>query len=308
MQVRIRQTGQGISVTISKRYSNGGYGKMTDRYQIHIRRDYIGTLIAEDDIPVRIDLLDGLEAGVVPALLHYQYQEGQRVFDDPEQIMEWVESRCFDRGRMNLDEILQDMGLKEYDPWEMFKRQKGRMANDRLRIQKEEKRHWVYSDPHYNHKRIIEMSDRPFTDLQHMETEMIKRYNDIVDKDDIVYWLGDVSFAGKEVTRGIISKMHGYKILILGNHDWPKPREWWIDAGFDEVTKYPMIVRKQFILSHQPMPMSDLTYFNIHGHVHHETMDSMFHFNACVEVHDYKPVLLNEIEQMFYKRKKKFKG
>lgn len=280
---------------------------MTERYLIHANRDYIGTLTTEDDVPVKIELLDGLTEASVPALLYYQYKEGQRVFDDSELIMEWIESRCYDRGRMNLDEILADMGLKEYDAWQMFKRQKGRMANDRLRIQKEEKKHWVYSDPHYNHKRIIEMSQRPFEDLDHMESEMIKRYNNLVDKDDIVYWLGDVSFANKAITQGIISQMHGYKILILGNHDWHKPRQWWLDVGFDEVTKYPMIVRKLFILSHQPMPMSDMTYLNIHGHVHHDTLDSPFHFNACVEVHDYRPVLLNRIEQVFYERKKKFK-
>lgn len=109
---------------------------MTDRYLIRVRRKYIGTLIAENDIPVRVDLLDGLDTILVPALFHFQYLEGQRVFDDPDQVMEWVESRCFDRGRMNLNEILQDMGMQEYNAWEMFKRQKGRMANDRLGIQK----------------------------------------------------------------------------------------------------------------------------------------------------------------------------
>lgn len=122
--------------------------------------------------------------------------------------------------------------------------------------------------------------------------------------DDIVYWLGDVSFADKETTQGIITKMHGYKILIIGNHDWNRSRQWWLDAGFDEVTKYPITVRKQFILSHQPMPMSeDYTYFNVHGHVHQEPSPTEFHFNACVEVQDYKPILLDEIEQVFYERK-----
>jgi len=55
------------------------------------------------------------------------------------------------------------------------------------------------------------------------------------------------------------------------------------------------------------MPMNDLTYLNIHGHVHHETLDSPFHFNACVEVHGYRPVLLNDVEKEYYERKKKLK-
>lgn len=280
---------------------------MTERYLIHNNRDYIGVLLAEDDVPVKIELLDGLDEASVPALLYYQYQSGQRVFDDPELIMEWIESRCFDRGRMNLSEILVDMGLKEYDAWQIFKKMKGRMANDKLRIQKEEKKHWVYSDQHFRHQKINTMSNRGFDDIYHMESEMIKRYNALVAKDDIVYWLGDVSFANRDITRSIIEQMHGYKILILGNHDWHKPRQWWLDVGFQEVTKYPMIVRKLFILSHQPMPMNDMTYFNIHGHVHHDPLDSPFHFNACVEVHDYRPVLLNDVEKEFYERKKKFK-
>lgn len=171
-----------------------------------------------------------------------------------------------------------------------------------------DKRHWVYSDPHFNHKNIIEYGERPFTDLEEMQEVLIRRYNELVANDDIVYWLGDVGFCSKEIMTSIITRMHGYKILIMGNHDWHKSRNWFLDAGFTEVTKYPIIVRNQLILSHQPMPMSDdYTYFNIHGHVHQDTLDSQFHFNASVEVTEYRPVLLDKIEQVFYTKKKNYK-
>jgi len=42
-----------------------------------------------------------------------------------------LEDRCVPRTRYNIDEILKDMGMTEYNPFEFVKRTQGRMADDK---------------------------------------------------------------------------------------------------------------------------------------------------------------------------------
>lgn len=111
-----------------------------------------------------------------------------------------------------------------------------------------ELKHFVYSDPHFNHGNIIEYGKRPFGNIKEMESELIKRYNEVVSPIDIVYILGDFGFGTLEEISRILSQMNGYKILIMGNHDMNRKREWWLNAGFNEVSKHPIIVRGKYIL------------------------------------------------------------
>ena len=104
--------------------------------------------------------------------------------------------------------------------------------------------------------------------------EFIKRFNNIVKSNDITYFAGDIAtkeFIESGTLSVILSAMNGYKILILGNHDReisidPK---FWMEQGFDEVSTNPIVVEDFFIVSHEPMYMSNnMPYVNIFGHVH----------------------------------------
>lgn len=66
---------------------------------------------------------------------------------------------------------------------------------------------------------IIDFESRPFNDVEQMNEVMIENWNSVVNPDDKVFHLGDFSFLNKEATRAIVARLHGYKILILGNHD-----------------------------------------------------------------------------------------
>lgn len=152
---------------------------------------------------------------------------------------------------------------------------------------------YVYSDPHFNHANIIQMQSRPFSSVEEMNAHMITEFNSVVKPGDKVYLLGDV---GMGDIKSIIANLNGYKILIMGNHDRRHSRAFWLDAGFDEVHKDPILIQKQFILSHEPLLMSeDMPYLNIHGHTHSLTLESKKHINISVEQTQYKPILLNSI-------------
>jgi calcineurin-like phosphoesterase family protein len=81
----------------------------------------------------------------------------------------------------------------------------------------------------------------------------------------------------------------------MGNHDLMKVRDYY-EIGFEYVSKFPIIFKKHYILSHEPVFVNaNMPYFNIHGHMH-DNMNTLTKtdqtFCVSVERHDYKPVKL----------------
>ena len=152
------------------------------------------------------------------------------------------------------------------------------------------------SDHHFGHKQIIDFESRPFKDVDQMNESMIESWNSVVGSDDKVFHLGDFSFLNKDATHHIVERLNGYKILILGNHDRGRSRAWWLDTGFEEVSKYPLIYNDFFFLSHEPMYMNKhMPYVNVHGHIHGQKYEGNNHFNICVEHWNYKPLSFEQI-------------
>ena len=77
---------------------------------------------------------------------------------------------------------------------------------------------WFTSDQHFEHDRIIRFSERPFANTQHMNLELLRRYNTLVQSTDSAWFLGDVVF--KDEDEFCWPQMcNGTKTLIVGNHD-----------------------------------------------------------------------------------------
>ena len=51
---------------------------------------------------------------------------------------------------------------------------------------------WLTADQHFFHARIIEMTGRPFGSVQEMNEALIRNHNELVQPDDVVWFLGDV--------------------------------------------------------------------------------------------------------------------
>ncbi|AZN39772.1 metallophosphoesterase [Paenibacillus albus] len=152
------------------------------------------------------------------------------------------------------------------------------------------------SDHHFGHKHIIDFESRPFAAVDEMNEKMIESWNAVVGKQDKVFHLGDFSFLNQEKTKAIVSRLNGYKILILGNHDRGRTRAWWLEAGFDEVSEHPIIYKDFFFLSHEPMYMNKhMPYVNVHGHIHSQKYAGSSYFNVSVEHWDYTPITFEQI-------------
>lgn len=161
---------------------------------------------------------------------------------------------------------------------------------------------WYISDTHFGHANIIDYEGRPFKNAEEMDEAIIKNWNSVVSKEDMVFHLGDFSFRNKYDTSEIVSRLNGRIVLIKGNHDTHSDK-WYLEVGIYKVVQWPIIRHGFLILSHEPMYLEHSTpYRNIHGHVHGIEHDrgpilprEGYYFNACVEKINYTPVSLEYI-------------
>ena len=162
---------------------------------------------------------------------------------------------------------------------------------------------FVTSDWHLNHGNIIEYEKRPFKTVAEMNHAILKNWRETVGRHDTVFFLGDAFFhTPKEEAQMVVTSLPGKKVIVLGNHDRGKSTQWWRDVGFAEVYSYPIVYKKFFILSHEPLYVGPgMPYVNVHGHTHGESSDNPQKVNVCVEVTEYRPVSLDEIVARFQK-------
>jgi calcineurin-like phosphoesterase family protein len=78
---------------------------------------------------------------------------------------------------------------------------------------------WFTADFHFSHARIIELSNRPFKDVDEMDQTLIENFNSVVKPEDTVYALGDIALGKIATSLPLVGLLNGYKILSPGNHD-----------------------------------------------------------------------------------------
>ena len=77
------------------------------------------------------------------------------------------------------------------------------------------------SDLHHSHKNIVDFTDRGKVTTKELHNEwLINVWNYTVAKGDLVYHMGDLSFATKysEISE-FVSRLNGRIVLLKGNHD-----------------------------------------------------------------------------------------
>ena len=189
---------------------------------------------------------------------------------------------------------------------------------------------WFTSDHHFWHEGGIEYNERPFKTVEEMNEVLIKNWNESIKPEDKVYILGDFAFAGVAKTTAIIEQLNGYKILIMGNHDYRNHKpEKWQKLGMDVVKNCGRYVKDELtlMLSHFPyagymlddrkfvgMPdeciLDNKGEFLVHGHVHKGWKRRGKMINVGVDVWNFKPVsmqdIINEINE--YLKEKKYES
>ena len=105
---------------------------------------------------------------------------------------------------------------------------------------------YLTSDEHYGHRRIPELAERPFGDIEGMNAALVDGHNAVVkDSDDLTFHLGDFFFGarGEGQMAEVLRSLTGRHVLVAGNHDrcsvtatngWEHQRQY-IEAGFEAV-------------------------------------------------------------------------
>ena len=78
---------------------------------------------------------------------------------------------------------------------------------------------WFTADSHFSHTNIIKYCNRPFSNSQEMDDNLIKNWNSKVKKNDSVYHLGDVGLGNPIRLKHILDELNGTIYLIKGNHE-----------------------------------------------------------------------------------------
>jgi len=159
---------------------------------------------------------------------------------------------------------------------------------------------WVTSDSHFDHLNIIRFGGRPFKDVSHMNEELIKRWNAVVQPNDLVFHCGDVCWKADGVKH--LERLNGIVRYIPGNHDfrdtWKKLPRRHLCTGDDILHLAGHTEEAQFILSHYPLaewPGYYRQYVHLHGHTHRHYHGPGRVLNICVENTNYRPISLTEV-------------
>ena len=150
------------------------------------------------------------------------------------------------------------------------------------------------SDTHFHHTNMA--IKRGFADAETMNEHIVSQWNKVVSKKDVTLILGDITM--EKSNYQILNRLNGIKKVVLGNHDEPQ--------HIPELLKYVNSVCGMFkykelgqvFLTHCPIHPSELDYrvkYNIHGHVHENSLNDLRYINVSCEVIDYQPKLLIEL-------------
>ena len=165
---------------------------------------------------------------------------------------------------------------------------------------------YYISDTHFGHENVIWMCDRPFRDIDEMNSVLIERWNAKVKGNDTVYVLGDMFFRCAD-PESILIRLKGKKRLLIGNHDGSWMTK--IDASqyFESIDLMleTSIGNHGVTLCHYPL----LTWrhqkktYMIHGHIHNDTSSDFWPLirvrermlNAGVDINGFQPVSFEEL-------------
>ncbi len=162
------------------------------------------------------------------------------------------------------------------------------------------------ADPHFGHKNILTLCDRPYKTIEEMNLDLIQRWNGKVTGNDTIYVVGDMFFRAED-PESVLSQLKGKKHLIIGNHDGS-----WI--GKVDLNRYfkSFSLMEQFsngavglTLCHYPLltwKHQKRTYM-IHGHIHQDTEMEFWPLiaanehilNAGVDINNFEPVTFEEL-------------
>jgi len=154
-----------------------------------------------------------------------------------------------------------------------------------------------------------------------MDEALIENWNNVVGDTDVVYHLGDLALGPSDRWDGILKRLNGYKVFVVGNHDrifqgekerqrikWDEKYHEWFDEVYDNYENLTLADGTVVNLSHFPYDgdshgeeryrefrLVDEGVTLIHGHTHLKDIISRsnkgtIQIHVGADAHGYTPV------------------
>ncbi len=163
------------------------------------------------------------------------------------------------------------------------------------------------SDLHFGHENVIRFDKRPFRTVSEMDHILIQLWNSRVQKDDIVYILGDFAYRNERPPAWYLRQLPGKKHLLIGNHDHALLKDSSAVSYFESIEKMSRITDGNHHLCLCHFPICEWNgyrkgHLHIYGHIHNRKEDTFQimrsrtnAFNAGCMINHYMPVPLDEL-------------
>lgn len=169
------------------------------------------------------------------------------------------------------------------------------------------------ADLHLGHANIIKHCNRPFANVDEMDEGLIKNWNSVVARGDLVYLLGDFAMPEKQpnvpsmkIYARYFHQLNGKKVLVKGNHDHMSQEMY---NHFTDVHDLKdMRIDRQFMtLCHYPMKSWNRSFhgaYQFFGHVHGRLPDipHVLQMDVGVDCWDYTPVSWDKLKEVMDKK------
>jgi calcineurin-like phosphoesterase family protein len=140
---------------------------------------------------------------------------------------------------------------------------------------------WITSDHHFGHKAILSFTPKrckdngeDYKNIEEHDQDLIRKWNELVQPNDIVYYLGDFAYkCSMSYAQYIFWSLNGKKILISGNHDHKLANKF--TNSWEEICQIKRIEvtksnggKQLLLLGHRPFLTWESKCWHFHGHTH----------------------------------------
>lgn len=174
--------------------------------------------------------------------------------------------------------------------------------------------HWISSDWHLGHQRIMNILRPEFNDIKVMNETILFNMFENVRPGDQFYFLGDLIFTNYSWIETILNLIKDKRIhfhFILGNHDKKIPKKFLNEFASVNHMKNIKINDQKITLSHYPMISWNCSHWGawqLYGHHHRQEHAGDIpelgkQLNVNCEFHNFKPWNFEEIKEIMKNKK-----
>ena len=176
---------------------------------------------------------------------------------------------------------------------------------------------WITSDLHIQHDKEFIWKVRGFNSITEMNDAIVSRWNNLIDKEDDIYVLGDLMLGDSNKGIEYLKRLNGKIHIVLGNHDTTNREKLYRELpNVIEIAEVGIRLKYKkyhFIMTHYPMFTGNLDdesrglkarIINLCGHSHtidkYQDMDKGIIYHCEADAHDCYPILIDDIIQDLY--------